>query len=69
MKTKMIKNILILITLSYICFSFVLMELNPINWSDLTRFWFTLSPVIYLLVSGVLVVLLELKDEIKKEQE
>ncbi len=63
---KIYKNLLKLILTAWLAFAFVLWEFNPINWNVYTRFWFILSPIIYLLVSGVLAVLLELKDEIKK---
>lgn len=65
---KIYKNLLKLILTSWLAFAFVLWEFNPINWSENVRFLFILSPIIYLLVSGVLLVLLELKDEIKKGQ-
>jgi len=65
MKMKMKMNILILIILSYGCFSFVLMEFNLINWSENVRFLFILSPIIYLLIGGVLLVFLELKENKK----
>jgi len=63
---KMIKNVFKIILMMWLAFAFVLWDFNPINWSIYTRFWFILPPILYLLVGAFLVVLLELKDEIKK---
>jgi len=66
MKMKMIINVLIIILMSWFVFGFVLMDFNLLNWSQNTRFWFVLSPIIYIFISVVLVVLLEVKNEIQE---